>query len=627
MSSLLGFLFGYKASGDGVTVLEIVPAGALALGGPFVDVKTFGAPGTVGVGNAAADTAAFVAAFASLPGTGITLWVSTPTAPAYLITQKLVAQSNFRMWCSSNARIEGNIPGAATTDAIILANLPAVGATSTIAVQPSLGATVVALTSAAGVAIGGFLQLALAANPFINQIFRVVNVVGNNVTIDRPISRVYPAGTLSRFYATVPQNISLEFNGASMSGKCVVYITIVGGRDVIITGLHADPKSPLGSASDSGIAFLSGCYRSHVIDCVIDASSGSAGNKSLAFISCDTCLMQNVQAFNAITACIGITDSVYCSFVDVDSYGGFTGLLLASEGGAVGEASVISCGFSRIRCYGNSVSGIQLTDGSSYNTFDEVTASDGGQDGIVFINTALVMQGNRFSNVAAQNNARYGVNITTGVKRTSFVNVDVSNNAVIGFLASDEVSISNLSADSETTAGFVLDCASPTGIVSVRGAQLKGFVSPQYAIQVNAGTADIADLECELSNASIGVGVLAGVAKLTRCRITGGGGAIGVLAAGGTTRIGEGVDVDGCTTPVQVSPGAFINRATVQINGATPVPVPWPDFNSTDDVQMTMKTPTFAGLQTFAAVAYTPGTGFTVTGFAGDTSVYDYVVG
>jgi hypothetical protein len=146
-----------------------------------------------------------------------------------------------------------------------------------------------------------------------------------------------------------------------------------------------------------------------------------------------------------------------------------------------------------------------------------------------------------------------------------------------------------------------------------------------------AARLDVADGDISLNAGSYAYrsGAAGAVLCAHNCKVSVTGGATtGFYAdAGATVRIGSCVDVDATATPQGGAGVHYYSRgATVQVNGVTPVPVAWPDLKSTDRVMMTMQTPTFAGGQTFAAVAYTPGTGFAVTGFAGDTSVYDYVV-
>jgi hypothetical protein len=570
------------------------------------------------------DTAAIQATLTFFAGTGVAVWFPEPPA-FYKTTAPLDIPDDTIIWGTSKARLQANIPGGASTDAVFRAVPPAVFlATTTVAPAPSLGSNQFHVAVAAGVVPGMYAQVAFAANGFQQQILKITNVVGTLITVERPLRRAYPNGSTVNFYASVPKNIRMLGNGMQISGTCVIYINIVSGRDCQISGFRCDPIS--GGASDAGIGLDIGAFRSSIDDCVVDASGGTAGNKSFALIGGEECFLGRLDAFNANVTSFGITDCIGCQFESLTGYESANGMSLASEGGPVGDThSNLYCSFRGIDLTSCTTVGLALGDGTAYCNFDGVTTNNNAT-GIQLINTALLLIGNKFSNVTSQGNSSYGVSITAGCKKTSFVNLDVSNNTLIGLLTADEVVVQNLIADSSATAGFVLDAAAAApAIVAVDGFLIKGFASPQYAIQVNAGRCELSNGDISLSGGSIGIGALAGVVSVHHTNIEGGGGAIGLLVNGGTARIGDGFNADGATTPVNFTAG-FINRAQVVINGAVPVVIPWPDLKSTDRVELTLTIPVFAGAQTLAAVVRTPGVGFTVTGFAGDTSTYDWVV-
>ena len=67
-------------------------------------------------------------------------------------------------------------------------------------------------------------------------------------------------------------------------------------------------------------------------------------------------------------------------------------------------------------------------------------------------------------------------------------------------------------------------------------------------------------------------------------------------------------------------------HGTVTINGATPVTVANTNITSGSDINFTLKTVGGTVGAVPAVQTITPGTGFTVAGTAGDTSVYNYRV-
>jgi hypothetical protein len=93
--------------------------------------------------------------------------------------------------------------------------------------------------------------------------------------------------------------------------------------------------------------------------------------------------------------------------------------------------------------------------------------------------------------------------------------------------------------------------------------------------------------------------------------------------AGGTYRINNGCNFAACLQPVNLTPGTLLNRGTLIANGATtPVAVSFPDLRSTDDVSLERVTTGGTPSALLPLITKTPGTGFSFTGAALDTSNY-----
>ena len=69
-----------------------------------------------------------------------------------------------------------------------------------------------------------------------------------------------------------------------------------------------------------------------------------------------------------------------------------------------------------------------------------------------------------------------------------------------------------------------------------------------------------------------------------------------------------------------------VTRGTVTLNGATPVTVAAPLVTANSNISFTLKTVGGSVGAIPAIQTITPGVGFTVSGSAGDTSVYSYVI-
>jgi hypothetical protein len=84
----------------------------------------------------------------------------------------------------------------------------------------------------------------------------------------------------------------------------------------------------------------------------------------------------------------------------------------------------------------------------------------------------------------------------------------------------------------------------------------------------------------------------------------------------------------GQTTPAPVEASTLVvqNAGTFTLNGATPVTVPAPGVTANSQVLITLKTVGGTVGAHPQIETITPGTGFTVEGTAGDTSVYNWAV-
>jgi hypothetical protein len=102
-------------------------------------------------------------------------------------------------------------------------------------------------------------------------------------------------------------------------------------------------------------------------------------------------------------------------------------------------------------------------------------------------------------------------------------------------------------------------------------------------------------------------------------------------SSGSTLRLGQNVNVSACATPFSIagycskSLGSAAPNNPVAVNGVTAQTVTWPDLKSTERVFLSMHTK--GGTPSaLPFVTYTPGTSFSITSYALDTSTYDYEV-
>lgn len=102
-----------------------------------------------------------------------------------------------------------------------------------------------------------------------------------------------------------------------------------------------------------------------------------------------------------------------------------------------------------------------------------------------------------------------------------------------------------------------------------------------------------------------------------------GAGSTGIYTQAGTSlRLGPNNDFGGCTTPTNIN-GAT-SKGTVIANGTTGVSIAFPDAKATDRLVFALHT--IGGTVGHPKYTTTPGTGFTFTSDASDTSTWEYTV-
>ena len=94
----------------------------------------------------------------------------------------------------------------------------------------------------------------------------------------------------------------------------------------------------------------------------------------------------------------------------------------------------------------------------------------------------------------------------------------------------------------------------------------------------------------------------------------------------GTIRIGR-VDYDAVNIALRFFGNGYLSRTRqLTATGSTPVPIVWPDINSSDRIFFRLVTPGGTPTPYDPPYAITEGVGFSVTFAAGDTSVYEYII-
>jgi hypothetical protein len=141
---------------------------------------------------------------------------------------------------------------------------------------------------------------------------------------------------------------------------------------------------------------------------------------------------------------------------------------------------------------------------------------------------------------------------------------------------------------------------------------------------INSGHVRISQSLLRCGNASNVINV-SGVLYLDSSTLVAGGGGIGVEGTSGSIRIGDDVDLTGCTTGINLV-AAHVNRGTFVLNPGGPPTVVFADLRPTDTVKCSLSATGGTGTGLFPAIVPTPGVGFVPTGPAGDTSTWFYEI-
>ena len=508
---------------------------------------------------------------------------------------------------------------------------PVVIGTSTfqVGVKPNVGDLLQLVTAGVGNQFAAYYtvrSVAGAASPF-------------TVTADRPIMAPFAiAGTNTTTVNRVtnqPTNFRLEGHGLVMTGTGSRYIEVWGGLRCQVSDVWFD---------ESGGNLYGGSY----------ANSFDEGSKECYWIRCHADLPSASYAFlceglgenNGIIDCWSAR-TVLGSFQLAINYasvvrgcrseggGSEAGVWIGAYNDEPVVATSIGCSVVGGSFTGSGSSGV-IIDSAIGTIVDDVQADANVSAGVT-VNPLAV--GTIVTNSAMRFNANYGLHVQAGATGTRYSNIDVTGNVNYGINAA-----ADLSGDRCYGVPGGLAASGSTWIASTAGRQIHRNVDLGIS---DTGARTALNLSGNAECVVTGIARMSGGGTFIVVGITLGGGSkccvydfqmtgasansIGLNPASGTTlRLGQNVDVDLTATPLNVggycskSIVGAANAAPIVANGASAVDVTWPDLKTSDRVTLSLLTK--GGTPGDPQITYTPGTKFTLTSFAGDTSTYHYVV-
>ncbi len=457
------------------------------------------------------------------------------------------------------------------------------------------------------------------------------------IPIDRPTQYSYSAATpdIVKAIASQAKDIVIDGNGMLITGVCYGYISFSGAAlRCSVKNIRCDTSG--GSPGTMGISAL---YDSYALQCTFDSISIDAPNlQGFFWAACDECSAYDLYVRNHGAANNGagyfFQSTANSTVIDCRADECNVGIRFGSADGVSGPVNCSAVGGS---FNGSTLYGVHVGIGSVSAAIVDVRGYANGQAGIFIDPSTVAPKDTRITHCDFQWNTFYGINNGAGCKGTVAVNVDVSNNASVGFLSADDIYVSGLIARGNTngaaghsafrsTAGEVklvgfLIQSSLANWVAVNG-QGGRMICSEGQITVNDVATTSKAMQISGANTTLYVSDIV----VDGSNTSSSGFAVGISSsvASNTVRIGSNVDLT--KTRTQLSLAGPTNRGTVVANPVgTGVDVTWPDLKATDRVTLT-RSVDGGTVGPTPRISYTPGTKFTITGTAADSSTYEYIV-
>lgn len=526
------------------------------------------------------------------------------------------------------------------------------GALTTLAADPALGSNTVSTEVEAGsvVQAGDWIIIKRAATAgFRGALYRALAVSGSGpytITLDRPLSFVFKAGDDVNVMPRIVRGIRIEGNGMTMSGTGARYVELIHGvTDCHVSNIRFDPLD--GSVSERLLSFDIASFNNCAEGLVGDG--GGVTTIGYSVEAGEQCRLSDSWVRDCLNPGILIQDSANCTVARCQAYSCGSGLsLIAALDEGSNNNRVELCTFAS-----NEI-GILFEDGSSENTIADTTIRGNVVDGVRFVEEAgtFVYSRNTFDNVHCSGNGVVGFRIgkqcvdtvlSECTIQSGVVSVEVEAGSfgtkLIRGTVEALVKIGQDNPPGTRPATCYMEGVKGNGaniVVGVGGtASLTGctFKVPDQAsftnvILVEGGRAAIRECLLDVGLNCCGVTVLGGVASVDALTVTGAAptGRVGLLAEGGTIRMGARVNLEGVASPI--SGNGYFSRGTfVTANGnGSPQRFTWPNLMATD--RIVLRRVATGGVPSTSTPAYSilPNIGADITFSGGDTSTYEVII-
>lgn len=512
-------------------------------------------------------------------------------------------------------------PGA--FDHFIFWKFISIGVGSTLASTPTIGSNTISVVSAAPFSVGQWIWVGQTSGAglhnFLVSQYQITNIVGTTLTLERAVLFPFSATDPVRPILSQVRDITLIGNGATVRG--------VADR-----------------------AFeLEGAYRCHIERFkFIKTGLGTFGNVlSLDIGSLDSSLLGLEANCPGTSDAFMMESAENCTATNMVANNCGNGVTMFDcQGCVVAKPSVSGSNNTGVRLVSNLMTvgcyNCTVLDAEISNSANVGIALEYGSDNeisVASVDTAAVGYDTgqfsvrpRFVGIKSARCTVYGIEQRApGASFLGYTSVDdlygLAAFAACDVYAPQVINYKNF--------GLFVDSSIPAkSQINIFGGKFSSNVGVLGTSNRVYGPAVVTFDGTELENAALDASqaaiiLIAGsgaVCVLRGCRGAQSSASNGLVIQAGTTGRVEGRnDLDAFSGPV-INAGEF-SQGTVQLNGATPVNVPFADIKSTDRVHLELKTLAGTGTGLAPSVSYTPGTGFAVTGPAvGDTSTWEWSV-
>lgn len=486
------------------------------------------------------------------------------------------------------------------------------------------GANSIVVASAAGIAIGTRLLIEHGLAYWTQR--EVVDVIGTTLTLDRPVLRPYSNNDVVSVL-TSARDIKIYGGGMVVTGSAVAITQLTSARDCYVEDVHAhdidmqfghvwdvasrDCKSErctvdCGSITPGGFLLAFGAENIEVVDCETYRPGPLAADSGVYIASADNCrIVRGCHEGGTGIACLltrdDPTDTIGCQGVILDS---------VWFGKSANQGVDIDIG------NGNAIVNCETSYNQTGVTFGTNATNNEVIGGVARGNTVIAAGNSGIGNrvigqtVSDFNHHAYecfggDMEIADCVINDTSASVAVESLMVVNS-ANAVMRIKGVKANTNRNAEhFVRQTNATARIYISGGCRFVGTSTNNFGVLVDAGIVQVDDLFVSSPGA-------------------GGRGLVTNGATGGI-RIGTGVDVSGCATPIGVLGGGSFNRGRVALTAATALAIAWVGCTAQDQFKWSYETDVNASGVVIAG-APIAGTGFTIVGRALDTSIINYSI-